>query len=48
MKDSPYRDTCKTFYSGKAAGILSFGIEGGFEHIDDILADIEQALAAAK
>lgn len=106
LKDSPYRENCKTFCGGKAAGILSFGIEGGFEaggrfidalqlilrlvnigdakslachpastthrqlndeelasagvskdmvrlsigieHIDDILADIEQALAAAK
>ena len=106
LKDSPYRKNCKKFCGGKAAGILSFGIEGGFEaggrfidalqlilrlvnigdakslachpastthrqlnpeelasagvsedmvrlsigieHIDDILADIEQALAAAK
>jgi O-acetylhomoserine (thiol)-lyase len=106
LKDSPYRDNCKEFCKGKAAGILSFGIEGGFEaggrfidalqlilrlvnigdakslachpastthrqlneeelasagvssdmvrlsigieHIDDIIADIEQALAAAK
>jgi O-acetylhomoserine (thiol)-lyase len=31
LKDSPYRDNCKTFCKGKAAGILSFGIEGGFE-----------------
>ena len=106
LKDSPYRENCKQFCGGKAAGILSFGIEGGLEaggrfidalqrilrlvnigdakslachpastthrqlnpeelasagvsedmvrlsigieHIDDILADIEQALAAAK
>ena len=106
LKDSPYRDNCKAFCKGKAAGILSFGIEGGFEaggrfidalqlilrlvnigdakslachpastthrqlneaelasagvssdmvrlsigieHIDDIIADIEQALAAAQ
>ncbi len=106
LKDSPYRDNCEKYCSGKAAGILSFGIEGGIEagtrfidalqlilrlvnigdakslachpastthrqlnaqelatagvtedmvrlsigieHIDDILADIEQALAAAK
>jgi O-acetylhomoserine (thiol)-lyase len=106
LKDSPYRENCKEFCKGKAAGILSFGIEGGFEaggrfidalqlilrlvnigdakslachpastthrqlneeelasagvssdmvrlsigieHIDDIIADIEQALAAAK
>ena len=106
LQDSPYRDNSKKFCKGKAAGILSFGIEGGFEaggrsidelklvlrlvnigdakslachpastthrqlnaeelnaagvsedmvrlsigieHIDDILADIEQALAAAK
>ena len=106
LKDSPYRANCKHFCDGKAAGILSFGIEGGseaggrfidalqlilrlvnigdakslachpastthrqlnaqelasagvsedmvrlsigIEHIDDILADIEQALAAAK
>ena len=106
LKDSPYRENCKKFCGGKAAGILSFGIEGGFEaggrfidalqlilrlvnigdakslachpastthrqlspeelasagvsedmvrlsigieHVDDILADIEQALAAAK
>ncbi|MBP6725472.1 MAG: aminotransferase class I/II-fold pyridoxal phosphate-dependent enzyme [Halioglobus sp.] len=31
LKDSPYRDNCKTFCKGMAAGILSFGIEGGFE-----------------
>jgi len=106
LKDSPYRENCEKFCGGKAAGILSFGIEGGFEaggrfidalqlilrlvnigdakslachpastthrqlspeelasagvsedmvrlsigieHVDDILADIEQALAAAK
>ena len=106
LKGSPYRENCKQFCGGKAAGILSFGIEGGFEaggrfidalqlilrlvnigdakslachpastthrqlnpeelasagvsedmvrlsigieHIDDILTDIEQALAAAK
>ena len=105
LKDSPYRATCKKICNGKAAGILSFGIEGGIEagtkfidalqmilwlvnigdakslachpastthrqlnaeelatagvtedmvrlsigieHIDDILADIDQALAAA-
>ena len=106
LKDSPYRDTCKKITDGKAAGILSFGIDGGIEggtkfidalqmilrlvnigdakslachpastthrqlnaeelasagvsedmvrlsigieHIDDIIADIEQALDAAK
>ena len=106
LKDSPYRDNCKAICKGKAAGILSFGIEGGFEaggrfidalqlilrlvnigdakslachpastthrqlneeelasagvssdmvrlsigieHIDDIIADIEQALVAAQ
>lgn len=106
LKDSPHRETCEKICSGKAAGILSFGIEGGIEagtkfidalqlilrlvnigdakslachpastthrqlnpeelasagvteemvrlsigieHIDDIIADIEQALAAAK
>lgn len=105
LKDSPYRDNCEKICGGKAAGILSFGIEGGLEagtrfidalqlilrlvnigdakslachpastthrqlnpqelasagvsedmvrlsigieHIDDILADIDQALAAA-
>ena len=31
LKDSPYRDNCKKYCNGKAAGILSFGIEGGFE-----------------
>ena len=106
LKDSPYRETCKKICDGKAAGILSFGIEGGIdagtkfidalqmilrlvnigdakslachpastthrqlnpeelasagvsedmvrisvgiEHVDDIIADIEQALAAAR
>jgi O-acetylhomoserine (thiol)-lyase len=106
LKDSPYRENCKRYCDGKAAGILSFGIDGGIEagsrfidalqlilrlvnigdakslachpastthrqldanelasagvtedmvrlsigieHIDDILADIEQALAAAR
>ncbi len=106
LEDSPYRETCKKICNGKAAGILSFGIEGGIEagtkfidalqmilrlvnigdakslachpastthrqlnaeelasagvsedmvrisvgieHVDDIIADIEQALAAAK
>ena len=105
LHDSPYRENCKKFCGGKAAGILSFGIQGGseagarfidalemilrlvnigdakslachpastthrqlnpeelasagvsddmvrlsvgIEHIDDILADINQALAAA-
>lgn len=106
LHDSPYHDNCEKFCRGKAAGILSFGIDGGIEagtkfidalqlilrlvnigdakslachpastthrqlnpeelatagvsedmvrlsigieHIDDIIADIEQALAAAK
>lgn len=106
LHDSPFRANSKKYCNGKAAGILSFGIEGGIaagtrfidalqlilrlvnigdakslachpastthrqlnpeelasagvsedmvrisvgiEHIDDILADIEQALAAAK
>ncbi|MCB1680242.1 MAG: aminotransferase class I/II-fold pyridoxal phosphate-dependent enzyme [Halioglobus sp.] len=106
LHDSPHNENCREFCGGKAAGILSFGIEGGLEagtrfidalqlilrlvnigdakslachpastthrqlndeelasagvsrdmirlsigieHIDDILADIEQALAAAK
>ena len=105
LKDSPHYETCKKICDGKAAGILSFGIEGGIEagtkfidalqmilrlvnigdakslachpastthrqlnpeelasagvsedmvrlsigieHVDDIIADIEQALAAA-
>ncbi|KAA1194138.1 O-acetylhomoserine aminocarboxypropyltransferase/cysteine synthase [Pseudohalioglobus sediminis] len=106
LKDSPYRKTCKKICGGDAAGILSFGIDGGIEagtrfidalqlilrlvnigdakslachpastthrqlnpeelasagvsedmvrlsigieHVDDIIADIEQALEAAK
>ncbi|RLQ22805.1 aminotransferase class I/II-fold pyridoxal phosphate-dependent enzyme [Seongchinamella sediminis] len=106
LKDSPHYQTCKKICDGKAAGILSFGIEGGIEagtkfidalqlilrlvnigdakslachpastthrqlspeelasagvsedmvrlsigieHVDDIIADIEQALAAAQ
>ena len=106
LKDSPYNETCKKICDGRAAGILSFGIEGGIEagtkfidalqmilrlvnigdakslachpastthrqlnpeelasagvsedmvrlsigieHVDDIIADVEQALAAAK
>ena len=106
LKSSPYRETCKKICNGHAAGILSFGIEGGIEagtrfidalqlilrlvnigdakslachpastthrqlnpeelltagvsedmvrlsigieHVDDIIADIDQALAAAK
>lgn len=105
LKSSPHREACKKICSGKAAGILSFGIEGGaeaggkfidalqlilrlvnigdakslachpastthrqlnaeelasagvseemvrlsigIEHVDDIIADIEQALTAA-
>jgi O-acetylhomoserine (thiol)-lyase len=31
LKDSPYRETCEKICDGKAAGILSFGIEGGIE-----------------
>jgi len=106
LKDSPYHETCKKVCNGKAAGIVSFGIDGGIEagtkfidalqmilrlvnigdakslachpastthrqlspqelasasvsedmvrisvgieHVDDIIADIEQALAAAR
>jgi O-acetylhomoserine (thiol)-lyase len=106
LKESPYRETCEKICSGKAAGILSFGIEGGreagaafidalqlilrlvnigdakslachpastthrqlndeelasagvtedmvrlsigIEHVDDIIADIEQALSASR
>jgi len=106
LKESPHRDTCENICGGKAAGILSFGIEGGapagakfidalqlilrlvnigdakslachpattthrqlnpgelasagvtedmvrlsigIEHVDDIIADIEQALAASQ
>lgn len=106
LKNSPYRETCKKICGGDAAGILSFGIDGGIEagtrfidalqlilrlvnigdakslachpastthrqlnpeelasagvsedmvrlsigieHVDDIIADIEQALDAAK
>ena len=106
LKESPHRETCKKICGGKAAGILSFGIEGGapagakfidalqlilrlvnigdakslachpattthrqlnagelasagvtedmvrlsigIEHVDDIIADIEQALAASQ
>ncbi|WP_317932565.1 O-acetylhomoserine aminocarboxypropyltransferase/cysteine synthase family protein [Halioxenophilus sp. WMMB6] len=105
LSDSPYYDTCQKITGGKASGILSFGITGGFdacsrfidalqmilrlvnigdakslachpastthrqlneeelasagvsadlvrisvgiEHIDDIIADVEQALAKA-
>ena len=31
LKDSPYRANCEKYCDGKAAGILSFGIEGGIE-----------------
>ncbi|MEH6588058.1 MAG: aminotransferase class I/II-fold pyridoxal phosphate-dependent enzyme [Halioglobus sp.] len=31
LKDSPYRETCEKICGGKAAGIVSFGIEGGVE-----------------
>ena len=29
LHDSPFRENCKKYCDGKAAGILSFGIEGG-------------------
>ena len=31
LHDSPHRETCEKICGGKAAGILSFGIEGGIE-----------------
>lgn len=31
LADSPYNETCKNICSGKASGILSFGIKGGLE-----------------
>jgi O-acetylhomoserine (thiol)-lyase len=31
LPDSPYREACDKICGGKAAGILSFGIEGGIE-----------------
>ena len=31
LADSPYRENCEKFCGGKAAGILSFGIEGGID-----------------
>ncbi|MEX2523533.1 MAG: aminotransferase class I/II-fold pyridoxal phosphate-dependent enzyme [Gammaproteobacteria bacterium] len=31
LPDSPYHDICRKITAGKAAGILSFGITGGFE-----------------
>jgi O-acetylhomoserine (thiol)-lyase len=31
LSDSPHREASKTFCKGKAAGILSFGIEGGID-----------------
>ncbi len=31
LPDSPYHQACKKFTCGKASGILSFGIHGGFE-----------------
>jgi O-acetylhomoserine (thiol)-lyase len=31
LSDSPYKENCEKFCGGKAAGILSFGIEGGIE-----------------
>ncbi len=31
LKDSPYYKTCKKITNGKASGILSFGIKGGFK-----------------
>ena len=31
LKDSPYHQTCEKICGGKAAGIVSFGIEGGIE-----------------
>jgi len=39
---TPY--LCRSICGGRASGIPSFGIDGGIEHIDDILAEIEQAL----
>lgn len=31
LPDSPYRETCERICGGKAAGIVSFGIDGGIE-----------------
>jgi O-acetylhomoserine (thiol)-lyase len=31
LKGSPYRDNCQAYCDGKAAGIVSFGIDGGIE-----------------
>mgnify|MGYP003387055534 FL=1 len=44
LADSPYKENCKKITSGKASGILSFGITGGVESATKFIDSLEMIL----
>ena len=44
LADSPYNENCKKITSGKASGILSFGITGGIEPATKFIDSLEMIL----
>ena len=44
LADSPYKENCKKITSGKASGILSFGITGGIEPATKFIDSLEMIL----
>ena len=44
LADSPYKENCKKITSGKASGILSFGITGGIESATKFIDSLEMIL----
>jgi len=44
LPDSPYNPNCKKISGGKASGILSFGLSGGFESCAKFIDSLEMIL----
>ncbi len=44
LADSPFHENCKKITGGKASGILSFGIEGGFQACSNFIDALEMIL----
>lgn len=44
LADSPFNENCKNITSGKASGILSFGIEGGIQACSNFIDALEMIL----
>ena len=48
LPDHPHHHLAQKYMQGKPSAILSFGLKGGYEAIEDLIEDLQQSLASTQ